>query len=75
MRIVIFLLFIFLLAKPALSQQPSKGQMLEQMQEAKKDILKQIADQEKDIGIAKANYEDVETIQEMEKQLATMKKM
>jgi hypothetical protein len=75
MRIIIFLLFAFLLTQPVLSQPPSKAEMLEQMQKAKKDMLKQIADQEKDIASAKAHNEDLETIQEMEKQLTTMKKM
>jgi hypothetical protein len=75
MRIILFLLFTFWLTQPVLSQHPTKAQMDEEMQQSLKDIRKQITDQEKDIATAKANHEDVETIQEMEKQLAMMKKM
>jgi uncharacterized protein YlxW (UPF0749 family) len=74
MRIIIFLLLISFIIKPAFTQVPSKKEMQEQMLSAMNDLNKQIADLEKQIAEAKKNKEDEETIKPLEEQLAMLKK-
>ena len=70
MRIIFFLLFTFLLAQPALSQQPTKKEMQAQMLEEENDLKSQIADLEKQIETAKKdNPSEVEDLQKELKQL------
>ena len=74
MRIIIFLLLIFIIIKPVEAQTPSKSQMQSQMKEVINDLNKQIADTEKQLADAKRNKEDTETITDLEEQLKMLKK-
>ena len=55
MRIIIFLMVMFIIIKPVEAQTPSKSQMQSQMKEAINDLNKQIADTEKQLADAKKN--------------------
>jgi tetratricopeptide (TPR) repeat protein len=74
MRIIIILLLIAFISKPAFSQKPSKKEMQQQMQQMMKKMNAQIADLEKQIAEAKKNKEDSETISQLESALKMMKK-
>ncbi|TMI94635.1 MAG: hypothetical protein E6H06_08685 [Bacteroidetes bacterium] len=74
MRIIIFLLLISFMIKPAFSQTPSKKEMQQQMLEMSNELNIQIADLEKQIADAKKNKADEETIKELQDQLAMLKK-
>jgi hypothetical protein len=54
---------------------PSQKQMQAQMKQAKTEAQQQIADMENEIAEAKKKGDDPESIQQMEKNLATLKKM
>jgi len=71
MRIIILLLCTFLLVQPSLSQQPTKKEMQEQMQEEIKNVKKEIADLEKQIATAKK--ENTEGVKELEGELKMLK--
>src|SRR5690242_5117965 len=74
MRAIIFSLLVMLYAVPALSQTPSKKEIMEQMAQVTKELNMQIADLQKQIDEAKKNKENDETIKPMEDQLAMLKK-
>lgn len=74
MRIIIFLLLISFINKPAYPQIPSKKEMQTQMLEAMNELNNQIAELERQIVEAKKNKEDEETIKQLEDQLALLKK-
>ena len=74
MRIIIFLLLVFIIVKPVNAQTPSKSQMQSQMKEVINELNKQIADTEKQLADAKKNKEDEATIKDLEDQLKMLKK-
>jgi tetratricopeptide (TPR) repeat protein len=74
MRILIFLLLIFMATMPAFSQVPSQKEMQQQMQLVIKELNKEIAELEKQIIEAKKNKEDDSMIKDLEDQLAMLKK-
>jgi hypothetical protein len=74
----IFLLFSFLISIICLSQDgkpPTQKEIEAQKQGAIKEAKQQIVDLKKDIAEAKVAGEDLESIKEMEKQLATLENM
>ena len=77
MRILFFLIAIFIIQYRALAQSPipSQKEIQAQLQQAKNEAASHIADLEKQIADAKMKKEDPETIREMEEQLVMMKKM
>jgi hypothetical protein len=75
MRFISFILFINLFLQSAFSQNPSQKQMQAQMKQAKTEAQQQISDMENEIAEAKKRGDDPESIQQMEKNLATLKKM
>src|ERR1700741_3279997 len=72
MRNILFLLFIFLLAKPVISQVPDKKEMQAQMMEAVNEIRKQVVDLEKQIETAKT--ENPGEVKDLQQQLNILKK-
>jgi hypothetical protein len=75
MRLIFFWILICFSAITAFAQQPSRQEMQEQLAQAKKEAMEQVAELEKQIAEAKANKEDPGSIKEMEKQLATLKQI
>jgi hypothetical protein len=77
MRIIFFALCISAVSMTAFSQDqpPSQKQIQAQLKQAKTEAQQQIIDYENEIAEAKKNNEDPEMIREMEKNLATLKKM
>jgi hypothetical protein len=75
------LFVLFIIAIPSLhvfaqnDRTPSQAKIQEQVKQAKIEAQKQVAEMETEIATAKKNNEDPETIREMEKNLATLKKM
>lgn len=75
MKFVIAILFSFFLAQQAFCQQPSKEKFQAQAKQAKTEVMQQIKEMEDEIAEAKRTGENPETIAEMEKNLAMVKKM
>ncbi len=75
MRVIIYFLSICLFQQTVLSQQPTQKELQAQIQQAKKESMQMIAEMEKEIADAKKRGDDPESINELEKQLVTMKKM
>jgi DNA-binding transcriptional MerR regulator len=66
MRLIFFWILICFSAITAFAQQPSRQEMQEQLAQAKKEAMEQVAELEKQIAEAKANKEDPGSIKEME---------
>ena len=78
MRILFLLSFILTVSLNVFSQDqrvPSQKQIQSQMKQAKTEAQQQITDMENEIAEAKKRGDDPESIQQMEKNLATLKKM
>jgi hypothetical protein len=87
MRIIVILFLLIAIGKDAISQAshkkvasgnratPSKNEIEAQVKEAKAEAQVQIKEMEAEIAAAKKNGENPETIAEMEKNLAMLKKM
>lgn len=75
MRYIIFFFWVAFISDSVFSQQPTQEQIRAQMAQAKNESLQMITELEKEITEAKKKGDDPESIQEMEKQLAMMKKM
>ena len=81
MRVVLFCLFIFISLQRVLSQdnpptkQPSQKEIQAELKNARNGTQQQIIDSENEIAEARKNNVDPEEIKEMEKNLATLKKM
>jgi hypothetical protein len=74
MRSLFFLILISFLAMSSFAQQPSQKEVQAQIKQAKTEAQQMIIDLENRIAEAKKNGDDPESIQELQKQLATMKK-
>jgi tetratricopeptide (TPR) repeat protein len=68
MKIIIVLLLVFLVALPAISQQPKKQEMQSQMKEAINEINKQVTELDKQIAEAIKNKEEAESISDLQRQ-------
>jgi len=85
MKFIIIALSAFFIVQPAFSQPPTReqktvqnptqAQLQAQTKQARAEAIEEIKQMETDIADAKKNKEDPETIKEMEKNLAMMKKM
>jgi hypothetical protein len=81
MRVALFLLFVFISLQKVFSQdnpptkRPSQKEIQGQLKHARNEAQQQIIDSENEIAEAKKKNVDPEEIKEMEKNLATLKKM
>ena len=73
-RVTICLFFLVAVLLPAMSRAQTQQEMQEEMIQQLDDLRHEVEDLEKQIAEAKANKDDVETIQELEKELAQSKR-
>jgi tetratricopeptide (TPR) repeat protein len=74
MKLIVSLMFLFIMAVPAISQVPNKQQIQAQMKEAVNELNKLIVETDKQLADAIKNKEDDSVIKDLRDQLAMLKK-